>query len=124
VGTTQATAIAMTIAALTVLPVGVSEALPVLHQPPILLAALAIAVLSSAVPYTCEMFALGRIPVRVFGILMSLEPVVAALAGFVFLHEALTTRQILAIAAIVAASLGTATTMQTETEVRDLQDHP
>jgi inner membrane transporter RhtA len=124
VGTTQATAIAMTIAALTVLPVGASGALPVLHQPPILLAAFAIAVLSSAVPYTCEMFALGRIPVRVFGILMSLEPVVAALAGFVFLHEALTTRQILAIAAIVAASLGTATTMQNETEMRDLQDHP
>ena len=124
VGTTQATAIAMTIAALTVLPIGASGAFPVLHQPPILLAALAIAVLSSAVPYTCEMFALGRIPVRVFGILMSLEPVVAALAGFVFLHEALTTRQILAIAAIVAASLGTAMTMQNETEARDLQDHP
>jgi inner membrane transporter RhtA len=124
VGTTQATAIAMTIAALTVLPMGASSALPALHQPPVLLAALAIAVLSSAVPYTCEMFALGRMPVRVFGILMSMEPVVAALAGFVFLHETLTIRQIVAIAAVVIASFGTAMTMQNQAEIRDLQDHP
>jgi inner membrane transporter RhtA len=124
VGTTQATAIAMTIAALTVLPMGASSALPALHQPPVLLAALAIAVLSSAIPYTCEMFALGRIPMRVFGILMSMEPVVAALAGFVFLHEALTVRQIIAITAVVMASLGTALTIQNQAEVRDLQDHP
>jgi len=123
-GTTQATAIAMTIAALTVLPVGAASALPTLHQPAVFLDAVVIAILSSAIPYTCEMFALGRIPVRVFGILMSLEPVVAALAGFVFLHEALTIRQILAIAAIVAASLGTALTMQNQAEIRDLQDHP
>jgi inner membrane transporter RhtA len=124
IGTTQATAIAMTIAALTVLPAGVSPAIQALGQPSILLNALAIAVLSSAIPYTCEMFALGRIPVRVFGILMSLEPVVAAIAGFVFLHEALTIRQIVAIAAVVTASLGTAMTMQNQEEVRDLQDHP
>jgi inner membrane transporter RhtA len=124
IGTTQATAIAMTLAALTVLPAGASPALSALHQPAILLDALAIAVLSSAIPYTCEMFALGRIPLRVFGILMSLEPVIAALAGFVFLHEALTTRQIIAIAAVVAASLGTAITMQNQAKIRDLQDHP
>jgi inner membrane transporter RhtA len=103
---------------------GASSALPALHQPPVLLAALAIAVLSSAVPYTCEMFALGRMPVRVFGILMSMEPVVAALAGFVFLHETLTIRQIVAIAAVVIASFGTAMTMQNQAEIRDLQDHP
>jgi inner membrane transporter RhtA len=121
-GTTQTTAIAMTIAALVVLPVGASAALPALGQPSILLAALAIAVMSSAIPYTCEMFALGRIPMRVFGILMSLEPVVAALAGFVFLHEALTLRQTIAIAAVVAASLGTAMTMQTQAD--EFKDHP
>jgi inner membrane transporter RhtA len=121
-GTTQTTAVAMTIAALAVLPVGASAAIPALHQPSIMLDALAIAVLSSAIPYTCEMFALGRIPMRVFGILMSLEPVVAALAGFVFLHEALTLRQIVAIAAIVAASLGTAMTMQNHAD--ELKDHP
>jgi inner membrane transporter RhtA len=122
IGTTQATAIAMTIAALVVLPVGASAAISALHTPAVLLSALAIAVLSSAVPYTCEMFALSRIPVRVFGILMSLEPVMAALAGFVFLHEALTARQLAAIAAIVAASLGTAMTMQNQ--AADLKDHP
>lgn len=124
IGTTQTTAIAMTIAALTVLPAGASAALPALHQSAIFFDAFAIAVLSSAIPYTCEMFALGRIPVRVFGILMSLEPVVAALAGFVVLHEALTVRQIIAIAAIVAASLGTAITTRNENEASDLKDHP
>jgi inner membrane transporter RhtA len=121
-GTTQVTAIAMTIAALTVLPIGASSALPALHQPMTLLNALAIAILSSAIPYTCEMFALSRIPMRVFGILMSLEPVVAALAGFIFLHETLTMRQSIAIAAIVAAALGTAMTEQGQ--AGDLKDHP
>lgn len=123
-GTTQVTAIAMTIAALAVLPFGASAALPVLHQPAIMLNALAIAVLSSAVPYTCEMFALSRIPVRVFGILMSLEPVAAAIAGFIFLRETLALRQLAAIAAIVAASLGTAMTMQNKGEASDMKDHP
>ena len=122
IGTTQVAAIAMTIAALVVLPVGASTALPAVNQPAILLNALAIAVLSSAIPYTCEMFALGRLPVRVFGILMSLEPVAAAIAGFIFLHEALSGRQLAAIAAIVIASLGTAMTMQNR--AADMKDPP
>ncbi len=122
IGTTQTTAIAMTIAALVAFPVGASSALPALNQPAILINALAIAVLSSAIPYTCEMFALGRLPVRVFGILMSLEPVAAAIAGFIFLHEALSGRQLAAIAAIVIASLGTAMTMQSQTA--DIKDPP
>jgi inner membrane transporter RhtA len=121
-GTTQTTAIAMAIAALVAFPFGASTALPALHQPVLLLNGFAIAVLSSAIPYTCEMFALGRLPVRVFGILMSLEPVAAAIAGFVFLHEALSSRQLAAIAAIVIASLGTALTMQNQTA--DLKDPP
>ena len=112
----------MTLAALTVLPFGASAALPALHTPALFFTALAIAVLSSAIPYTCEMYALSRIPVRVFGILMSLEPVVAAIAGFIFLHEALTVRQLIAIAAIVAASLGTA--MSEQEQARDLKDPP
>lgn len=123
-GTTQATAIGMTIAALVVLPVGASFALPALHNSSVLLAAIAVAVLSSVIPYTCEMYALGRIPIRVFGILMSMEPVVAALAGWVFLHETLTARQIIAIGAIVAASLGTTLTLDRASSVEDLKDHP
>ena len=68
------------------------------------------------------MFALSRLPVRVFGILMSLEPVAAAIAGFIFLHEALSGRQLAAIAAIVIASLGTAMTMQNQAAA--LKDPP
>lgn len=123
-GTTQATAIGMTIAAVVVLPVGAIPALPALHNPSVLFAATAIAVLSSVIPYTCEMYALGRIPVRVFGILMSIEPVVAALAGWIFLHETLSVRQILAIAAIVAASIGTTLTMGHSSTPQDMKDHP
>ncbi|MGN6516775.1 MAG: EamA family transporter [Rhizomicrobium sp.] len=123
-GTTQATAIGMTIAALVVLPVGAGHAMPAFREPSVLFAATAIAVLSSVIPYTCEMYALSRIPIRVFGVLMSLEPVVAALAGWIFLHEILTARQILAIAAIVAASLGTTLTMSRGTAAQDLKDHP
>jgi inner membrane transporter RhtA len=123
-GTTQATAIGMTIAALVVLPMGAGSAVPALHDPWVLFAAIVIAVSSSVIPYTCEMYALSRIPIRVFGILMSVEPVVAALAGMIFLHEILTARQILAIAAIVIASIGTTMTLGRGTAVKDMKDHP
>lgn len=114
----------MTIAALVVLPFGARFALPALHQPSVLLAAFAIAIMSSVIPYTCEMYALGRIPVRVFGILMSIEPVVAAIAGLIFLHETLSLRQVAAIAAIVAASVGTTLTMERGSIVEDLKNQP
>ena len=101
----QATAIGMGVAALVATPLGVLQAGAHLFAPSILPTALAVAVLSSVVPYTLEMFALTRIPVRVFGTLMSLEPAVAALAGFAVLHETLSARQCVAIAAIITASL-------------------
>ena len=59
-------------------------------------------------PYTLEMMALTRLPARVFGVSMSLEPAVAALAGWLVLHEALSPLQYLAIGAIVVASGGAA----------------
>ncbi len=73
-------------------------------------AGIGVALLSSAIPYTLEMIALNRLPARTFGILMSLEPAVAALVGLVFLHELLSVRQWLAVALIIAASTGSTLT--------------
>ena len=103
----QATAIGMIIAACIAFPVGVLHAGTGLFAPALALPALEVAVLSSVLPYTLEMFALPRIPVRVFGTLMSVEPAVAALMGLVLLHETLSWRQCAAIGAIMIAALGT-----------------
>ena len=64
------------------------------------------AILSSVVPYTLETEALRRMPAHVFGVLMSLEPAVAALAGFLVLGQRLSPRDLLAIALVIAASIG------------------
>ncbi|HET7924965.1 MAG TPA: EamA family transporter, partial [Rhodanobacteraceae bacterium] len=68
--------------------------------------AIGVAILSSAFPYSLEMFALTRLPARTIGILVSVEPAVGALLGLAFLHEQLDALQWLATAAIVAASIG------------------
>jgi inner membrane transporter RhtA len=77
---------------------------------PLFVAGIGVALLSSAIPYTLEMIALKGLPARTFGILMSLEPAVAALLGLVFLHELLSVRQWLAVALIIAASTGSTLT--------------
>jgi inner membrane transporter RhtA len=68
-----------------------------------------VAMLSSAIPYTLELEALRRLPANVFGVLMSLEPALAATAGFIVLGEDLVAREIVAILLVVAASAGAAT---------------
>ncbi len=73
-------------------------------------AGVGVALLSSAVPYTLEMIALKALPSRTFGILMSLEPAVAALVGLAFLHEILSPTQWLAVALVIAASAGSTLT--------------
>jgi inner membrane transporter RhtA len=67
---------------------------------------LAVAVLSSVVPYSLESESLRRMPAHVFGVLMSLEPAVAALAGFVVLGQTLGARELVAIGLVIAASVG------------------
>ena len=79
-----------------------------------LAAGFGVALLSSAIPYSLELEALRRMPARVFGILMSLEPAVAALAGFVILGQDLGGRQIVAIALVAAASAGSSLTARIE----------
>jgi inner membrane transporter RhtA len=101
-------ALAMLVATVPLAPVGVASAGGELLVPWILLVGAAVGVLSSAIPYTLELEALRRLPVGVFGVLMSLEPGVAALAGFVVLGEELATRELAAILLVVAASAGAA----------------
>jgi inner membrane transporter RhtA len=98
------------IGALVIVPIGVVQAKSALFAPSLLPAACGIALLSSALPYSLEMFALTRLPARTFGVLMSLEPALGALSGLVFLHETLTPVQWGAIACIMFASGGSAAT--------------
>ncbi|MCW3041259.1 MAG: EamA family transporter [Solirubrobacterales bacterium] len=77
-----------------------------LLDPRLLLAGLGVALMSSVIPYSLDMQALRRLPTNVFGVLMSLEPALAALAGFLILGQALGARELVAIAFVVVASVG------------------
>jgi inner membrane transporter RhtA len=99
-------ALAMAVGSLVVLPFGVVSSGAAMVHPVALAAGFGVAMLSSVVPYTVELEALRRIPPRVFGVLMSLEPAVAALAGLAVLSQALRPAQWAAIALVVAASVG------------------
>ena len=101
-------AIAMAVGALVVLPAGVIQADGALMQPHLLGSALVVALLSSVLPYSLELEALRRLPEAVFGVLMSLDPAVAALVGFLALGQALDGREVLGIAMVVVASAGAA----------------
>ena len=99
-------ALGMIVAALVAVPVGVADSGTALIQPWILVAGLGVALMSSVIPYTLDLEALRKIPPRVFGILMSLEPAMAALIGLVLLQEALHWSQWIAVLCVVAASAG------------------
>jgi inner membrane transporter RhtA len=75
-----------------------------------MLTGLGIALLSSAIPYSLEMYSLKHLPKQTFSILLSLEPAVGAVAGWLVLSEQLSTQQLSAIALIMAASMGSAMT--------------
>ena len=101
-------AVASTVATLAVAPFAVATAGPRLLEPrPLALGAL-VGLLSSVIPYSLEMAALRTLAPRVFGILMSLEPAIAALVAAVLLREWLTPLQLLAMACVTAASVGAA----------------
>lgn len=104
----QAVAWGMLAAALFATPLGALHAGSALLAPGILATGLAVAVLSSAAPYSLEMIALRRLPRRVFGILVSSAPAIAALAGWLILGERLGGLQWLAIGLIILASAGAA----------------
>ena len=98
-------------AALIALPFGLATAGTTLFDPAILPLGLAVALLSSAIPYALDMVALPHIPARLFGILMSGQPALAALSGLVILGEVLSAGQVLGMAAIIAASVGATLTI-------------
>lgn len=77
-----------------------------LLQPTVLLTGVVVGLVASTIPNSLEMYALKRLPRHTFGIMLSLEPAVAALAGVLVLHESLPPQQWLAIACIMAASIG------------------
>ncbi|MGW6912979.1 EamA family transporter [Kitasatospora sp. NPDC054939] len=99
-------AIAMTVAALAALPLGIASAGGALLSPAVLAPGLAVAVLSSGVPYTLELLALRRLPAATFAVLTSLAPALGATAGYLVLGQALSLPQCAAIALVVAASAG------------------
>ena len=99
-------AIAMAVAALVVAPAGIAQGGANLLDPELLASATVVALASSVIPYSLELESLRRIPARVFGVLMSMEPAVAALAGFVILSQALGALDLFAIGLVVAASAG------------------
>jgi inner membrane transporter RhtA len=115
----QITSWGTVIGASVIVPIGVAHSGTQLFSPAILPIAIAVAVLSSALPYSLEMFAMPRIPTRTFGVLMSLNPALGALSGLIFLGESLTLIQWAAIASIVAASAGSAATR----ELRSLSEY-
>jgi inner membrane transporter RhtA len=110
----QTTAIGSLISAFIIVPIGLLDRGQALFSSAVLLPGLAVGVLSTALPYTLEMYALTRLPARTFGILMSIEPAFGALIGYFYLHERLTAVQWTAIGLVIAASIGaTASTRQT-----------
>ncbi|WP_299535301.1 DMT family transporter [uncultured Streptomyces sp.] len=99
-------ALAMVVAAALSLPLGVLESGSKLLVPTTLGLGAAVALLSSVLPYTLELMALRRLPASTFAVMMSLEPAIAAMAGFFILDQALSTTDALAIALVIGASVG------------------
>lgn len=105
----QTVALGSVISTLIVAPIGFAVAGAHLFTRSILLPGLAVAVFSTALPYTLEMIALTRIPARTYGIVASADPALAALFGLLYLHERLSGLQWTAVALIIAATIGTTT---------------
>lgn len=108
------------IAAIIFVPLGVFEAGSTIWTWAVLPLGLAIAILSTALPYSLEMVALTRIPTRTFGTLMSVEPALAAVSGIIFLDEHLILNQWLALFFIIAASAGSTLTIKRESKITSI----
>lgn len=109
-GQSRAVTLSTLVAAVIVAPFGFAHAGLALFDPALLPTAIIVALITTVVPISLEMFALGRLSTAIFGVLSSLEPAVGVMAGFLMLHEQLTALQLIAIAAIIAASAGTMVT--------------
>ncbi len=100
--------IAMVVSSTIVVPLTLilGDLRPLLVQPGAIAAGIVVAVCSSVIPYTCEIAALRRLPAATFGVLMSLEPAIAALMGFLLLGQVLRLEDLIAIALVAVASAG------------------
>ncbi|WP_395574111.1 EamA family transporter [Streptomyces sp. BK79] len=117
-------ALAMAVGAVLFLPLGIAESGAELIDPVTLALGAGVALLSSVLPYTLELLALRRLPAPTFAILMSLEPAIAAAAGFLILDQALTATQSAAIALVIAASMGAVRTQMGRRRVKAVPDLP
>ncbi|WP_254634254.1 DMT family transporter [Mesorhizobium sp. GbtcB19] len=104
----RTSAYGMAIAAVLALPFGFSAAQPHLADPHIMAGAAVVGLFSTALPFYLEMMVLARMPAKVYGMLVCLEPAGGALTGFLFLAEKLNLLQCAGIAAVIAAAFGTA----------------
>jgi inner membrane transporter RhtA len=111
-------AIAVSIAALIILPIGFAAAGTALFDPALVPLALLVALFSAAIPFSLEFFAMPRMPPRVFAVFMSIEPAFGVLFGFLILHENLTPIQIAGITMVILAAAGAAAS------ARSAQAHP
>lgn len=102
----QSVAIGMAFATLAVAPFGIVAAGASLLNPHAILLGLLVAVLSSALPYSLEMISLRHIPERTYGVVLSVDPAIGAVAGYLLLGEVLSGRQMVALACVVAAAVG------------------
>jgi inner membrane transporter RhtA len=109
--------VAMSAGGLVLLPIGIHAAGSTLLRPDVVLAGTVVALMSSAVPYSLEIAAMRRLSARAFGVLMSLDPAVAALAGWLVLGQHLVTREWIALGLVVLANAGNSLTDPAEVEV-------
>ena len=110
-------AIGLTIGTVCVMPFGIAAAGSKLLRPGVLGRGAAVALMSSAVPYSLELFALRRMRASVFGVLMSLEPAMAAVSGLLFLGQHLKVREWIAIGCVMTASIGATRSAPTVTPI-------
>lgn len=118
----QFTALGTLVAAAFIVPLGIAHTGLALFSPALLPVACAVALLSSALPYTLEIYAMRHVPTRTFGVLMSLDPALGAIFGLLFLAEALSAIQWGAIASIMLASAGSAATSRQPVSMAELAD--
>lgn len=104
----SAATLAIGIAALIVLPFGAAQAATVFHRPELIPLALLVALISAALPFSLEMYALPRVPARTFAVFTSLEPAFGVLSGMVMLHERLSLAQMAGVTLVIGAAAGAA----------------